>query len=160
MTRAKTELYLLRALRRRSWAAGESDETEPSRFLLEVPAALVERLGESAAAAVAARKGNAWSYEPLAEERTAAYPLRAGQRRGYAQSRGRSRTKREEAAPRPKRHRHDPSYPLGCTVRHAKFGEGTVLGVDGEGADRKIEVRFTNYGRKKLVEKYASLERV
>jgi len=45
-------------------------------------------------------------------------------------------------------------------VRHAKFGEGTVLAVDGEGADRKIEVRFTNCGRKKLVEKYASLERV
>jgi DNA helicase-2/ATP-dependent DNA helicase PcrA len=47
MTRAKTDLYLLRALRRRSWAAGETDETEPSRFLLEVPEKLIERLGET-----------------------------------------------------------------------------------------------------------------
>ncbi|HKZ53142.1 MAG TPA: UvrD-helicase domain-containing protein [Candidatus Acidoferrales bacterium] len=160
MTRAKTDLYLLRALRRRSWAAGESDETEPSRFLLEVPPALVERLGESPAVEVAGRNGDDWNYEPLAEERTPAYPLRGGRRGGGSRSAGRSRTRQEADAPHPQRHRHDPSYPLGCTVRHAKFGEGTVLAVDGEGADRKIEVRFTNYGRKKLIEKYAALERV
>ena len=160
MTRAKTDLYLLRALRRRSWAAGESDETEPSRFLLEVPPALVERVGEGASVEAAARNGDDWSYEPLAEERTPAYPLRGGRRGGGSRSAGRSRTRQEADAPHPQRHRHDPSYPLGCTVRHAKFGEGTVLAVDGEGADRKIEVRFTNYGRKKLIEKYAALERV
>jgi len=162
MTRAKTELYLLRALRRRSWAAGESDETEPSRFLLEVPAELVERLGESALVGVADPNGNDWSYEPLVEERTPAYPLQARRRGGRSRptrARGTGRG-RDEAAPHRRRHYHDPNYPLGCTVRHAKFGEGTVLAVDGEGADRKIEVRFVNYGRKKLVEKYASLERV
>jgi DNA helicase-2/ATP-dependent DNA helicase PcrA len=45
-------------------------------------------------------------------------------------------------------------------VRHAKFGDGTVLAVNGHGPDTKIEVHFVNYGRKKLLEKYASLERV
>jgi DNA helicase-2/ATP-dependent DNA helicase PcrA len=160
MTRAKTQLYLLRARQRRSWAAGESGETEPSRFLLEVPPALVERVGESTAVGVAARNGDDWSYEPLTEERAPAYPLPAGRRGGRLRLARRSRAKRDEAAPHPRRHHHDPNYPLGCTVRHAKFGEGTVLAVDGEGADRKIEVRFMNYGRKKLVAKYASLERV
>jgi hypothetical protein len=32
--------------------------------------------------------------------------------------------------------------------------------VDGNGPDRKIVVQFYAYGRKKLVEKYAGLERV
>ncbi len=154
MTRAKRELFLLRALRRRSWAAAESDLSEPSRFLLEVPEELVERLGGTVPASVASKDG--WSYEPVVEASAARFA--AGRGRWRASSGGRGR--REGAGPRVPRHHHDPEFPLGCTVRHAKFGEGTVLGVDGEGADRKIEVRFVNYGRKKLIEKYAGLERV
>ena len=62
--------------------------------------------------------------------------------------------------PHPARHRLDPRYPLGCTVRHARFGEGTVLAVEGLGTDCKITVHFVNCGRKTLVEKYAGLEKV
>jgi len=141
MTRAKTDLYLLRALRRRSWAAGESDETEPSRFLLEVPETLIERLGEAAPAADAPSDGG-WRYEPVEEVRFAPH-------RGWSRGRGPGRGRKGNAR-----------FPLGCTVRHAKFGDGTVLAVDGQGSDTKIEVHFFNYGRKKLLEKYASLERV
>ena len=45
-------------------------------------------------------------------------------------------------------------------MRHTRFGEGTVLAVEGEGADCKIIVHFVNYGRKTLVEKFAGLEKV
>ena len=71
MTRAKTDLFLLRALRRRSWAAGESDETEPSRFLLEVPENLIERLGETTTTVEPRVSDGGWSYEPVEEVRFA-----------------------------------------------------------------------------------------
>ena len=152
MTRAKTDLFLLRALQRRSWAAGESDETEPSRFLLEVPENLIERLGEPVAATAPSMSNGGWSYEPVEEIRFAPH-------QGWRGGRGRSRQKRGLFSA-PRRGGGHMRFPLGCTVRHAKFGEGTVLAVNGQGGDTKIEVHFVNYGRKKLLEKYASLERV
>ena len=51
-------------------------------------------------------------------------------------------------------------FPLGSRVRHPKFGYGTVLRREGEGAETKLTVSFPNFGLKKLVEKYAGLERV
>ncbi|MGH9804589.1 MAG: ATP-dependent DNA helicase PcrA, partial [Candidatus Acidiferrales bacterium] len=149
MTRARRELFLLRALRRRSWAAADTDETEPSRFLAEIPEELLERLSEAQPAAPA-RERDGWAYEGV-EEEEAVYPKRRNRRPGRP-------FPGVEAAPA--QHTRDPRYPPGATVRHAKFGEGTVLSVDGEGPERKILVHFTNYGRKKLIEKYAALERV
>ena len=48
----------------------------------------------------------------------------------------------------------------GQRVRHPKYGEGTVYKREGEGEDAKITVAFARVGLKKLVEKYAQLERV
>jgi len=47
----------------------------------------------------------------------------------------------------------------GQKVRHPKYGEGTVYQREGEGEDAKITVQFPRFGLKKLVEKYAQLER-
>jgi DNA helicase-2/ATP-dependent DNA helicase PcrA len=47
----------------------------------------------------------------------------------------------------------------GQKVRHPKYGEGTVYQREGEGDDAKITVQFPRFGLKKLVEKYAQLER-
>ena len=44
-------------------------------------------------------------------------------------------------------------------MRHAKYGEGVVFKREGEGDDAKITVSFTGFGVKKLVEKFAKLER-
>jgi hypothetical protein len=119
----------------------------------------VERLGEPVVASAGRESESGWRYEPLAESYSAAYVARTGQQRRAGNSS--RRWKQRDQVPTVHRpHHHDPRYPLGCTVRHAKFGEGTVLSVDGEGADRKIEVHFVRFGRKKLVEKYSSLERV
>ena len=46
---------------------------------------------------------------------------------------------------------------IGQRVRHAKYGSGTITGVEGEGEDRKFTVRFSDHGTKKLVERYANL---
>ena len=48
---------------------------------------------------------------------------------------------------------------LGLRVRHAQFGVGTILGMEGDGEDLKLMVRFTSVGTKRLLAKYAKLER-
>jgi ATP-dependent DNA helicase UvrD/PcrA len=47
----------------------------------------------------------------------------------------------------------------GQKVKHPKYGEGTVYHREGEGEEAKITVQFPRFGMKKLVEKYAQLEK-
>ena len=47
----------------------------------------------------------------------------------------------------------------GQKVKHPKYGEGTVYQREGEGEEAKITVQFPRCGLKKLVEKYAQLEK-
>jgi DNA helicase-2/ATP-dependent DNA helicase PcrA len=48
----------------------------------------------------------------------------------------------------------------GQRVRHAKYGEGTVLMREGEGEDAKLTVLFARHGMKKLMEKFANLQKI
>jgi DNA helicase-2/ATP-dependent DNA helicase PcrA len=48
----------------------------------------------------------------------------------------------------------------GSRVRHPKYGEGVVYRREGDGDDAKITVQFQQHGVKKLVEKFAQLERL
>ena len=48
----------------------------------------------------------------------------------------------------------------GSRVRHPKYGEGVVFQREGDGDDAKITVQFQQHGVKKLVEKFAQLERL
>ena len=48
----------------------------------------------------------------------------------------------------------------GQRVRHAKYGEGTVLLREGEGEDAKLTVAFNRHGLKKLMEKFANLQKI
>ncbi|HUA92767.1 MAG TPA: UvrD-helicase domain-containing protein [Terracidiphilus sp.] len=48
----------------------------------------------------------------------------------------------------------------GERVRHAKYGEGTILMREGEGEDAKLTVMFQRHGMKKLMEKFANLEKI
>jgi len=47
---------------------------------------------------------------------------------------------------------------LGGRVRHAKFGQGTVVTVEGQGEHARVQVHFETAGSKWLVLAYASLE--
>ena len=47
----------------------------------------------------------------------------------------------------------------GQRVIHPKYGEGTVYKREGEGEDAKLTVQFPRFGLKKLVEKFAQLEK-
>ena len=52
------------------------------------------------------------------------------------------------------------SWPIrvGARVRHARFGEGLVVGVERDGADTVVTVGFASVGRKRLSLQYAQLE--
>ena len=47
---------------------------------------------------------------------------------------------------------------LGQRVRHARFGEGTVLNMEGRGSSARVQVNFESAGSKWLVLAYAGLE--
>jgi len=48
----------------------------------------------------------------------------------------------------------------GQRVRHSKYGEGTILMREGDGEDAKLTVMFSRHGMKKLMERFANLERI
>ncbi len=172
MTRARDTLTLTRANFRRGFGRELSAEAQPSRFLSEIPAELIESASGSMAEA---GDGRRYVADPEYDDgypsrgRYASgsrYPARryaeahqdARQRYGGARYAGRSgsRSKSADAAPafRPR------ANPLiGMRVRHPQYGVGTVLSVDGEGDERRLTVSFTDYGTKKLVERYANLTR-
>jgi DNA helicase-2/ATP-dependent DNA helicase PcrA len=47
---------------------------------------------------------------------------------------------------------------LGTRVRHGKFGEGTVLNIEGQGPHARVQVNFEQQGSKWLMLQYANLE--
>jgi DNA helicase II / ATP-dependent DNA helicase PcrA len=71
---------------------------------------------------------------------------------------------RGSSSPRPKIEVEVPKgavgFKSGQRVRHPKYGEGVVFRREGDGEDAKITVQFTRFGVKKLVEKFAQLERL
>ena len=138
MTRARSRLVLTGAARRRIF--GEYQSSEPSRFIDEVPAELVDRIVPSASAGY---QGNFPHYE----FRTNPY--------------GRGRRARE-AEPVYSYEDEDQSagmaLQLGMKVRHPQFGVGTVLSVEVLDDDTKLVVRFVSVGQKTLRARYARLE--
>jgi DNA helicase II / ATP-dependent DNA helicase PcrA len=48
----------------------------------------------------------------------------------------------------------------GSRVRHPKYGDGIIFAREGDGEDAKLTVQFSSHGMKKLVEKFAQLERL
>ncbi|OLB08338.1 MAG: hypothetical protein AUH14_01330 [Candidatus Rokubacteria bacterium 13_2_20CM_69_15_1] len=56
----------------------------------------------------------------------------------------------------------DDDLPLkvGARVRHGRWGEGLVVGVERSGADTLVTVRFASVGRKQLSLQYAQLEEI
>ena len=145
MTRARSQLVLTGAARRRVF--GEYQASEPSRFLAEIPAELVETI-ESPTLGSYQRgfsyAGGRPSYAPRDRHRPAREGAAAGQDAGFTYE-------DEDQSARPLR--------IGARVRHAQFGLGTVLSVEELTDDLKLVVRFA-VGAKTLRAKYAKLELV
>jgi DNA helicase-2/ATP-dependent DNA helicase PcrA len=186
ITRAQKHLYISHAMRRRTW--GEELATEPSRFLNEIPVELMKdvSLGPSwlkfstrpetqhnreAAAALRGETpppvkktsnytGKTYNsvesvndffkrriHEAGRREQPAA--KHASQSAGSQQSGGKSSSTSQSAS----------GYRVGARVRHAKYGQGLVIKVEGAGDEAKLTVSFPGYGQKKFVAKFAALEK-
>lgn len=50
-------------------------------------------------------------------------------------------------------------FVAGSHVRHAKYGKGLVLRREGSGDNVKLTISFPGFGQKKLIEKFANLEK-
>ncbi len=55
---------------------------------------------------------------------------------------------------------NDSGYSLGQRVRHPKFGEGTIINLEGSGDHSRLQIAFNGEGIKWLVAAYARLETV
>jgi len=140
LTRARERLILTGAARRRIF--GDYQSTDPSRFLDEIPAELIQRIEPPVAPS-----WNTPRYET---------------RNPYARRFGKTRS-REAEPPFPAYEDEDQSSAsglrVGLRVRHKQFGVGTVVAVDEQGDDTRVTVKFNAVGTKKLVARYAALER-
>ena len=54
----------------------------------------------------------------------------------------------------------DTGLKKGQRVRHSKYGEGTILIREGEGDEAKLTVMFNRHGMRKLMEKFANLQKI
>ncbi|OFW32390.1 MAG: hypothetical protein A3J28_08365 [Acidobacteria bacterium RIFCSPLOWO2_12_FULL_60_22] len=158
MTRAQDALILTRAVSRRHYASAMAETSRASRFLSEIPASLLQDLSKRPAD----RGERHYEYEPSEpalskvegpEETAEQEDSVENVRRFFGLPAGRSEPVKTKRKPQT-------GFPAGSRVRHPKFGYGTVLRREGAGDDTKLTVNFHGVGLKKLVEKYADLERV
>ncbi len=166
VTRARRKLYISWTPRRRSFGMDAFNRSEPSRFLWEMPANLLEKVtsgGDEIRESEAfyddeededasdsySEPARGWAAEKRVEE----IPRTIAELRSYLE-RVKSDTgnARGEQAGKPLK--------SGTRVRHAQFGEGIILSRERVGNDIRLVVTFSRAGRKTLLEKYAKLEAI
>ncbi|HMK98082.1 MAG TPA: 3'-5' exonuclease, partial [Acidimicrobiales bacterium] len=123
VTRAKERLYLSYAWCRSLW--GEAQYNPPSRFLAEIPEHLIRSSG----------RGRRERYN---REEARAHLVDLALRRGRAEMPVRG-TGAETLG-----------LKAGDEIVHAKYGEGVVLELSGEGAEAEATVRFPSGGEKRF----------
>jgi DNA helicase-2/ATP-dependent DNA helicase PcrA len=177
MTRAMDTLVLTRARYRRRYGTDMPEASVPSRFLEEVPPELIEDLGSPRREVAASHfddYGTSTHYDYENEDQSvrsySGYntrkkaPAYSGATYNsidniaeFFASRGKKFTRPKVEVPAPT---GKVGFKAGQRVKHPKYGEGTVFKREGEGEDAKLTVQFPRFGLKKLVEKYAQLEKV
>jgi DNA helicase-2/ATP-dependent DNA helicase PcrA len=146
MTRARDRLSaLVGASSGRTYGRESMEGSRRSRFLDEVPA---EPAG-AMSAPTPSRPRTTWEDAVNSVAGAERFSPRPWNRTG-----GSGLRQVEELRGSPQR------WKLGSKVRHAKYGVGTVLECEDNGEDSKLTISFPGYGRKKMVERFAGLERV
>ena len=180
MTRAMDQLVLTQARFRRRYGTDMPDASLSSRFLEEVPPELLHDLGsprpsQASAYADSESEGGHYNYEDE-DQSVSSRPNAARKKQhsgGYSgpkynsieniaeffASRGKKFPLAKIAATADKAHAGKTGFRPGQRVRHPKYGEGVVYRREGDGETAKITVQFPRFGLKKLMEKYAQLER-
>lgn len=138
ITRARERLYLTLASSRGQW--GEGMTNPPSRFLDEIPSALVDDVSPK-------RTSSSLSYFTDRSRE----PSFDGTQRGSAERRSRfsSKTVSEDLI----------NLRIGDDIVHSKWGEGVITGLQGSGDSTEITVRFPSRGEKTLLLSLAPIKR-
>ncbi|WP_326767298.1 DNA helicase PcrA [Streptomyces sp. NBC_01591] len=136
ITRARERLYLTRAAMRSAW--GQPSYNPPSRFLEEIPDQHLE-----------------W-------KRTGPMAAPAGPTSGITSSLSASRSRSGPSGFATRRTSDKPTITLsvGDRVTHDQFGLGTVTAVEGFGDQAKATVDFGDERPKKLLLRYAPVEKL
>ena len=141
MTRAQTRLILTSAARRRVF--GEYKASDPSRFLEEIPSALLEVVDPMLST-------------PAPDPTTFGRPRR-GRRRNAPAADAHDEIQPDYGYDYENEDQSLISIRPGTRVRHPTFGVGTILTVEPLTGDMKLRVRFADVGQKTLRAKYAKL---
>jgi DNA helicase-2/ATP-dependent DNA helicase PcrA len=182
-TRAMRRLYLVRARRRSIF--GETQFTEPSRFLDDIPAALLSSPGANAStsksnnARTNRNRGHNWdddyNQDIYSQDSGRVYgrgmPQKASPsssssnwpplpRTGSRPSTPSPSAPKSSQMPEPDRPREQ-QYKPGDRVRHSTFGEGLILTSQMEAGTEFVEVQFQGkFGKKRLSMDFAKLEKL
>lgn len=136
ITRARQRLYLTHAWSRSLW--GNTNYNPPSRFLEEIPEALVSRTGAGGAS------GNSrWVSGGIGGNRDRMVES--------AMRRGRSAFENRKKAPI--------EFGAGDDVVHTRWGEGVVLEIEGDDDEAVAVVRFPSVGEKRLLLSVAPIKK-
>ncbi len=142
ITRARRRLVLTGAARRRVF--GEYQSSEPSRFIDEIPADLIDRMVPSFSTS---------SYQGHSH-----YDFRTNPYGRGGRSTGRVREQAQTYAYEDEDQSTGMALRPGMRVRHQQFGVGNVISVEPLDGDAKVVVRFSSAGVKTLRAKFARLE--
>ena len=151
MTRARERLFITNARRRRLF--GQDQYNQPSRFINDIPPEQLDTEDEQSSFGF--RERGAVDRYPVSGG-SADLRQSGGHNLAGVFSGGMSVPNEVELVPE-----DQPEYGvcLGMKVRHAKFGVGTVRKVEGQGDEQKVIVWFNSAGPKKLLVRFAGLER-
>ena len=161
ITRARKLLYLVSAERRQSY--GNWHSNEPSRFIEDVPAELVDVMGgrarRGAGRMTAPRSGSSWGDNTSG--RGGGGATRSGGSDGWgAPMPARAAFADAPAAPL----KTEPEFSAGERIQHKHFGIGVVVSSKVENGDEEVTIDFKDKRgalvRKKLVASYAGLEHI
>ncbi len=165
MTRAKDRLYLSHVFRRSTW--GDSSVAVPSRFLNDIPEELLEGGGAGQRRRQSIDRASTWSdtrprtgfdRRPASPPSSAVPPAPRPANPAFSWENDR-RLPKPNTAPEPRRERPATTrFKTGQKVRHAKFGDGTVIESKISGADEEVTVAFPGIGIKRLAAGFAGLE--
>jgi DNA helicase-2/ATP-dependent DNA helicase PcrA len=145
ITRARERLFLSRALSRLQ--QGIPQANPPSRFIDEIPEALLAESGRSAAPSF---------FDPPL--RDSAAPRWGDFSYGSSAARAAARNSQSPVPPRPSDFPDAADgFSVGVRVSHPMFGSGKVLGREGSGQSLKLTIQFTGYGTKRILPAYTQL---
>ena len=131
ITRAKKQLFMTYAQCRTQF--GKSTVSKPSRFIKEIPEALIANVTPERKRIELSETGSTPSFAPV--------------NLGFKIS---VDSMKKEGA----------SFAVGDKVSHKKFGNGVIIDVKSVGTDQRLEIDFEDVGKKSLMAAYANLTKL